>query len=84
MTFDHDFTAWQTFEALRTLYICPIVMKTYVNDRKLITSSNGLGLNAISQCFKAIYNNQNRNGERNETKQNKTNCELTRESKHLD
>ena len=32
--FDHDFTAWQTFEALRTLYICPIVMKTCVNDRK--------------------------------------------------
>ena len=26
--FDHDFTAWQTFEALRTLYICPIVMKS--------------------------------------------------------
>ena len=32
--FDHDFTAWQTFEVLRTLYIYPIVMKTCVNDSK--------------------------------------------------
>ena len=52
VTFDLDFTAWQTIEALRTLYICPILMKTCMNNRKLITSSNGQGLNAISQCFK--------------------------------
>ena len=30
--FDHNFTAWQTFEALRTLYICSTVMKMCVND----------------------------------------------------
>ena len=32
--FDHNFTAWLTFEALRILYICPIVMKSCMNDSK--------------------------------------------------